>query len=123
MALRPIARSTPTSASRLSRAIGTPATTNGDRRRELERKRRGRRHAVERVLPCGRGARDQHHAVADRDQTGGADSERRIGDLETVRRNIKSRESWRVQPLPSVSSRTQAPPANGSTATLPNAKP
>ena len=43
------------------------------------------------MLPCGGSARDQHHAVADRDQTSGADAERRIADLETVRRNVEAR--------------------------------
>ena len=122
MALRPIARSSPASASRLSRAIGTPAITNGDAA-QLERERRGRRHAVERVLPGGGGARHQHHAVADRDHAGGADAERRIADLEIVRRDIRVAAAPPRSAAASVSSRTQAPPANGSTATLPNAKP
>ena len=52
----------------------------------------GRRHAVKRVLPFGGGARDQRHAVADRDHIGGADPKRRMTYLETVRRNIQSRD-------------------------------
>ena len=81
MALRPMARSSPASA---SSAVARDRNARDDEAApvRLERECRGRRHAVEGVLPGGRCARDQHHAVADRDHAGGADAERRIADLE-----------------------------------------
>ncbi len=90
VALRPIARSRP--ASRQNAVARDRRARDHERhRRRDERKPRLRRHIVERVLPRERAARHQHHVVAERDHAGGADAERRIADLERVRRDRERR--------------------------------